>query len=443
MGIFDRFKKPRTEVKLITQTQSKDSWADPYQNTSDYSATDFYPSSFYKSLRREIPPLDLAPIKINQLVGDVYIRAVNERDQPFFDEIMDIKVNGLYGQSGFNIFKYQMFDCAIGNGFAFSETVLNENGSDIAYLKIGNPDMLAFIKGDNGTELGIKTLGADRKFEEPNLIHYLAFDTRDGGLRGYSLFHSLPFVTQILLRIEKAYENTAWRFGDPSYIVQVKSKAAHRLAAVTQDVAGKVSTALQTLNKKKKVGQSMDLVQPMPDDMSLEIDILGGKDAIPTMEIPINAVWDQIYGRTGLPRWMLGGSRKSQGLNETLSEQEADMIATDIKWRRDQFISIIEKIIWIKQVLTKNVGKGYTIEWSQISLRDEKQEAESRKLNSEALNNELMAFASMIDMGILQTDEEINDQLEAMGLSKVKGIRDKVNEYIIRREADRTALQVM
>jgi len=208
---------------------------------------------------------------------------------------------------------------------------------------------------------------------------------------------------------------------------------------LSETISGQIAAAVSSAMNKKKVGQTVDIVQPLTDDMSLEIGILGDGKFIEGIEVPLTLIVDQITGRTGLPKWMLGITRKTGGLSESLSEQEADMLGSDIKWYRQQFEEIIHRIVWLKQVWTKNVGKGYQIEWDEINLRDDKSQAESRKLNSEALNLEIDALVKLLDMGIIATEDELNEYLENNGLARVDGIQQRVQQAMLRRESENAA----
>ena len=183
----------------------------------------------------------------------------------------------------------------------------------------------------------------------------------------------------------------------------------------------------------------MDIIQPLPEDMSIDISILGDGKQVPVDEVSLNLIIDQITGRTGLSRSMLGISRKSSGLNDSQSDVEMDLLGSDIVWYRQQFEEIIHRIVWLKQVWTKNVGKGYQIEWDEINLRDEKGQAESRKLNSEALNLEIDALVKLLDMGIIATEDELNEYLENNGLARVDGIQQRVQQAMLRRESENAA----
>ena len=440
MGLRDIFrpggKTQAAAVKAATVTQTRNTWDDPLQNTANFSETSILPISFYKSLRREIPMLDLAPIKINRLIGNFNLAAHNESDQWLFDEIMDVNVNGNTVQKGMDIFKYQMFDSAIAYGYGVGETVLTEAQNDIQYLKVSAAEKVAFIKQDGEVVLGRSGLGRDTPYEEPDKIHYLALDTRDGDVRGYSLFFGLPFMTQIFTRMMKSIENTVWRVGDPTFIIQVKTKSEDNVAEANS-IATSIANSIKSAMQKRRIGQTYDVTQTMPDDMMLEIGMLGDGKFIDNIEIPMTTVIDQIVGKTGLSHWMLGVRRKGSSLSDNMSEQESDMITTDIKWNQAQFTEIIDRIVFWKQVSTGNVGKGYDIVWDEINLRDEKGQAETKKLNAEAINQAVQALAQMVDLGVILTDEELNFRLEELGMEPVPEIKARIEQARLDRQAER------
>ena len=412
-----RVDKAKEERFQPAQSQTRASWENniinPFNMLDSYNGN----MDFFDRLRQEIPILDIAPIKINRLIGDFDFEADNEAVRKELIEFKELMRVGTF-QRGFQTYQYQMFDSAIAKGQAFSEIVPLASMRDIAYMKVVKANSFRFMMDDGRIVIGQMQDNnfMPVKLENQDYIQYLATDIRDGDPRGKSLFYSLPFMTQILLRMEKSIDNTVWRVGDPSFIVKVKGERAGHTGMISK-IGGDFLTQIANISKERRLGRVRDAVVGLPDGINLEIDILGDGKFIEHLEYPMNQIIDEIVGKTGLPHWMLGINR-TMGMNATLSDTQADMLNSDISWYRSQFDPIIERIFETHLILTGKAGQRWKHVWDPINLRDEKTEAEARKYNADAAKIELENIMAMDAMGLFSGQEEVDDLLRDSGLIK-------------------------
>lgn len=398
-------------------SQTRNPWENPIISSFGSQATLNYNLDFYDRIRKELPILDAVPIKYNRLIGDFSFEADNDATRKELIEFKE-RVGVGHFQIGFKTFQLQMFDSCISKGMGFGETVPLASMRDVAYLKVAKANNMRFLEKDGQIILGQMRNDYFQPvpFENQEYIHYLATDLRDGHPQGVSVFYSMPFITQVLTRMFKSIDNTVWRVGDPSFVVQIKGeKATH--GTLTKKIAGDVQSQIEQVMKARRLGKTRDVYAGLPDGITLEIDILGDGKFIEHLEYPMNQIIDEIVGKTGLPHWMLGINR-TMGMNATLSDTQADMLNSDISWYRSQFDPIIERIFETHLILTGKAGQRWKHVWNPINLRDEKTEAEARKYNADAAKIELENIMAMDAMGLFSGQEEVDDLLRDSGLIK-------------------------
>jgi len=393
--------------------------------------------ALYDTMRREIPFLDVVPRKINRLIGEFVLTSDHPRAEEELRNFQEnVQVNWI--QRGWRVFQSQMFDSAAAKGYGIGEHILHPNMKTIQRLAVGKPENLALVKRETGEVVlgnADETLQG-REFDNPDLIHYLALDTREGRPEGFSPMYSLPFIRDMFMKMQYSFRNAVWRVGDPSFVVIIKSKNP-REQAVANKIAANFAADLKSVMKMRADGETGDIVQPLGEGQTLEIKMLGAESELPSFEYPMDLIIDQICAAVSLPAWMLS-IRKPEGMSSTLSQQESDMVTADIEWYRDMFDPTIEKIFGTQLILTGNAGARWNWEWEGVSLRDEKIQSESRRNNAQALKIELESLANLIEWGVYTNEQEVEDYLERIGVKNIKG----ANGWLARRvqdiEAERT-----
>ena len=170
----------------------------------------------YDLIREVSPVLDVAILKLVQLIGDFRLDAMgNTRAQEVLDATKkQVRVGWIDG--GFNSFLTQMTDSAIAKGFGIGELVPDALLSGVDRLKVARANDFRFMVDDDGKlslgqmdRFGFKPV----EMADQSLIYYLAFDLRDGHPQGVSMLNSLPAVVKTIMRIQNAIDSTAWRRG--------------------------------------------------------------------------------------------------------------------------------------------------------------------------------------------------------------------------------------
>jgi len=376
--------------------------------------------NLYDEMRSTIPPLDMIPGKWFRLLGTFDIKSDNDRIRTKLEDFKKHVRVGWYGQ-GFDSFLYQMFDSCLAKGGGLGEMVLSESMMDVDRMVIARANDIVFVKKDGRLWLAQKT----KEDAEPRILHnmdtiyYIAPDQREGHPQGYSVYYSLPFVTQILYRIEKSVDNAVWRVGDPTFIswIEASEKAGEQ---TIKNAKADYIRAFQKAMKARKAGKVRDIFGGGPGTR-LHVQILGGSELLDHVQIPFNMVIDQIVSKSDLPDWMLGFHRST---TERLSTNQADMIVSKVKWYRDELDPMIERIFSTYLTVTGDAGAAWKHVWGPVNLLDEKEHAQARLYDASARDKELNIIERLDAMGAYAGADALEQVLRDNDLLKTALGRD-------------------
>jgi hypothetical protein len=200
---------------------------------------------------------------------------------------------------------------------------------------------------------------------------------------GVSLLRSLPFVSQVLMRIHSSI-GFAWeRFGDPTYMVSYvppKDFADDGNLTKTSAIAGDLTSKWKRAMSAKHEGTHREDLVAVGD---IRIRAIGADGNVLDAEVPNRVILEQIVARLGLPPFMLG---LSWSTTERMSTQQGEVLIAEIKDLRTALAPVITKVIdtWLAvQGLARARGM-YRLAWSEVTLQDAVQMAQARLLNARA-----------------------------------------------------------
>ena len=147
---------------------------------------------------------------------------------------------------------------------------------------------------------------------------------------GTSLLRSVPFVAQILLRIQNATGRTWERFGDPSFHVNYSTKNRKIDSTEAKRRADAVARDLATAMEAKASGNSVDIGTGTAADDEITIDVIGAVAETLSIEMPARAMVEQFVAAFGFPAWMMGVSW-SQAAG--IAEPQAELVLQDARTR--------------------------------------------------------------------------------------------------------------
>lgn len=290
----------------------------------------------YEALREAVPVLDGGINRLVTLDGIVEVQGDNDKLVAEIQDWMDnVPVNDL--EAG-----YQAFYAGIGGenyeqGVGVGEFVYDAKGRDVIGLRVADSKGIVFqrdndrmriyyqppgnqpdrrtdglgtveqvlrgtVRGDVGT--GLLGLGYT-ELDPLQLVIALQQPEADNPY-GTSILRSVPFVAQILLRLQNATGRAWERFGDPPFHVSyaTKNRKIDSVAALSR--ARQIVTDLGTAMAAKARGNSVDLATGAGADDEIKIEVIGAQGEALEIEMPGRHMIEQIVAAFGLPPWMLG-----------------------------------------------------------------------------------------------------------------------------------------
>lgn len=199
------------------------------------------------------------------------------------------------------------------------------------------------------------------------LLLFTPFQPETDSPYGVSLLRSMPFLTEILLKIYNAIGMNWERMGNVRFAVVYKpgDDAVDRAYAKerSEQIAAEWSAAMQA----GKNGTVRDFVAV--GDVGIQV--IGGDAPILDSEIPVRQLLEQIVAKTGVPPFMLGLSWSS---TERMSSQQADLLTTEITALRRTLTPAVERIcsLWLR--MHGYDGRVEAV-WEDINLQDQVEEA--------------------------------------------------------------------
>lgn len=371
----------------------------------------------YRHIREAMPICNQAIDILSNLIGVPEVKAVQEKYQPFIDNFMNnVQINSL-NDKGMTSYLQQMADSAFHLGGGVGEIRLTESRSRIHSLNINKTETLKFINQNGEYFYGAQSGGyMTEPVEYPELINYLAFSRREGAPWGYSLYYSLPFVTQIFTRMEKAIENSAWRQGDPLYFIVITGSANEKSGAEIKKQSDALHAQFAEAMKLKRMGQVADVSGAVMNGGSAEIRTVGSDSRNMVLEVHLRTVEEQIVAGTGIPSGLFSLSWSSR---ESMLEGQVDILVSKINGYRTKCENLIRQDLDMELLLNKMPGLEYTVEWPSVNLQDDVNTSEARLNNANAREKEILNIVTLVGMGVL-TQEQGNEELVGKKLATGK-----------------------
>jgi SPP1 gp7 family putative phage head morphogenesis protein len=376
---------------------------------------------FYEALREALPVLDGAVNRMIALDGILGVEGDNDR-------LVQLIERELFGGMPVNDEEVglQAFYASVGNelyeqGLGAGEMVFDRRGRELIALRVADSKGIAFDRDDKTLALrwwyrpptwpaGGRGDGTDQveavirgragagattsvgavlsqhnyvPLEREAMVYSVLMPEADNPY-GVSLFRSMEFIAQLLLKIENATGQVWDRFGDPPYHLTYKVKnrvIAGDQAALDRRKAVLARDLAAVLNAKRN-GNSADFVQAIAADDEITLAVIGAKDEALEIEMPARHMLEQIVAKTGIASWALGFHWSTA---ERLAEQQSELMLQDSRVRFTKRVPGLNRIVqtWLR-------GRGLTWkpgDWRLVqqlpSLHDELKRAQSAFLRAQ------------------------------------------------------------
>lgn len=371
-------RKKETEGRSPQSVQMRNVSRHPFGALDGYVPLKNGEFALYRAIREAVPIVDAAILKLIRLAGGVSVQCADRSAQRALEEFLQVVPVGR-GQVGLQSFLDCYLDSVLTCGRAIGEIVPTRDGREIAALLCGDVGEIEIREGDNPLEFllcGRDENGGFTPFSYPDLILFSTFQPETGSPYGVSLLRSMPFLTEILLKIYQAMGMNWERMGNVRFAVTYKpgndpGEQLH-LQERCNEIAREWSSAMQST----KHGGVRDFIAAG----DVDIKVIGADNQILDSETPIRQILEQLIAKTGIPPFLLGLSWSS---TERMSAQQADMMTSEISAIRRVLESAVRKIcqLWLRM---HGFDHRVDIVWDDINLQDLTEEAKARLYDQQA-----------------------------------------------------------
>ena len=359
-------RKKETAVPGMVQLRSGE--RHPFGMLADYVPLQNGELQLYRAVREAVPVVDAAIYKLIRMTGGVRATCQDAAAQRQLQTFLRTVPTGR-GQQGINAFLDCYLDSLLVCGRAIGEIVPARGGRDIAALLCGRADCIDIREGSQPLEFcicGPDETGRMEPLPFQNLLLFTPFHPEAEHPYGVSLMRSLPFLTDILMKIYHTVGVNWERCGNVRFAVTCRDGGNGQAAERSRMLASEWSQAMQ----ETKQGSVRDFVAVG----DVDIRVIGGDAPILDSEVPVRQILEQVVAKTGIPPFMLGLSWSS---TERMSAQQADLLTTEITAIRRALTPTVERIcrLWLRM---HGFTCGYEVVWDDINLQDEVEEAKAQ-----------------------------------------------------------------
>ena len=391
---FQKRKEPAAAAVQLRETGRH-----PFGELGSYAALRAGEVRLYRAVREAVPVVDAAIYKLIRMTGGVTAACTDPEAERALGEFLRTVPAGR-GQFGINAFLDGYTDSLLTCGRAIGEILPAAGNRDIAALLCGRVESIEIREGDNPLDFTI--CGPDERGRMgplpcQELLLFTPFNPEGDSPYGVSLLRSLPFLTDILMKIYHTIGVNWERCGNVRYAVTCQGGEGGQATERSRQLAGEWSRAMQ----ETRSGSVRDFVAVG----DVEIKVIGADGPILDSEVPVRQILEQVVAKTAIPPFMLGLSWSS---TERMSSQQADLLTTEITAIRRNLTPVVERIcrLWLRM---HGYGCGFQVVWDDINLQDQVEEAraelyrqQARKLRLENDAAEAAAQAALPD----KTDAE-------------------------------------
>ncbi|NLF35156.1 MAG: serine/threonine protein phosphatase, partial [Clostridiales bacterium] len=213
MGLFERKKRPDASAAAV---QLRNGGRHPFGLLDAYVPLANGETALYRSIREAVPIVDAAILKLIRLCGGVRVVCGEADVQAEMDRFLRT-VNTGRGQRGIQSFLDSYLDSMLTCGRAVGEMVLAPRGRGLAAVLCGNVADVEVREGESPMDF---TLCARRKggrleaLPWQELLLFTPFQPEADAPYGVSLLRSMPFLTEVLLKIYQAIGMNWERMGN-------------------------------------------------------------------------------------------------------------------------------------------------------------------------------------------------------------------------------------
>ena len=354
-------KRGNGAVSAPASVQLRDASRHPFTALDGYVPLHNGEIRLYRAIREAVPVVDAALAKLVRLCGGVSVRCRDPHAQSGMDHFLRTVPTG-HGQMGIQSFLDCYLDSMLTCGRAVGEIVPDRSGRDIAAVLCGSVSRMEIKEGDSPLDFTLCVRQADgtvRPLPRQELLLFTPFQPEAEAPYGVSMLRSMPFLSEILLKIWQTVGINWERVGNLRFAVVCKGEHDGMAEERCARVAREWSAAMQS----GRDGAVRDFVT----SGDVEIKVIGADSQILDSEVPVRQILEQLISRTGIPPFLLGLSWSS---TERMSSQQADIMTSEIDAIRRSLTPVVERVcgMWLR---LQGYDSRMEVIWDTVNLQDE------------------------------------------------------------------------
>ena len=379
MRVFKREK----EQPAAARAQLRGGETHPFGQLGGYIPLHSPASTLYRSIREAVPIVDAAILKLIRLAGGVEARCPDRHAERLLNEFFSTVPTGR-GQRGIQSFLDAYLDSMLTCGRAVGEMVPGRGGREIAAVLCGNIDGVEVKEGDSPLEFTLcqrRDGGLCEPLPRQELLLFTPYNPEPESPYGVSLLRSMPFLTDILLKIYQTIGVNWERAGNVRFAVIYRPPGDGLDRVRAQERSAQLAREWGRAMQQTRSGSVHDFVAVG----DVDIRVIGADNQVLDCQVPVRQIMEQLIARTGIPPFLLGLSWSS---TERMSTQQADMMTSEITALRRNLEPVLERIatLWLRM---HGFGCSAVMEWEDINLQDEVEEAKAELYRQQARRSEL------------------------------------------------------
>ncbi len=335
----------------------------------------FAERQLYENLKNSVPVIDGAISKIVRLTGGFRVSVSDKKTEKELEHFLEnVSVGG--NMTGINSFIDLYLSQMLTYGTAVGEMVLSRDRRSFALYngELNDVVLRRNEKDPMKIDVCLSCAGEAVPVKNTNAVLLSVLDPDAGKLHGNSILKGLPFVSGILMQIFESVGTNWERMGNLRYAVTYRPQNDSMEKAYAKDRAMQIAKGW---SEAMKSGSEVKDFIAVGD---VDIKVIGADNQILDSEVPVRQLMEQIVAKTGLPPFMLG---LNWSTTERMAQQQTDMLTSELYHYRRLLTPIIIRIS--KMYLRMNGLSGEcTVEWDDISLLDETEQAKANYYNAQA-----------------------------------------------------------
>ena len=368
-----RKKKETGAVAAVCQLRSGE--VHPFGAIRNFTPLGGGEERVYREMREAIPVLDAAVNKLVRLCGGFQVQCPSAQAQSRLERFLRTVPCGR-GQMGMDSFLSAYLDSLLTYGRAVGEMVVS--GGKLLAVCWGDVTKLEAQEGDNPLETvlwGMDDRGRMQPLPYQHLLLFTTLNPEPAHPYGVSLLRSMPFLSDVLMKIYQTIGTNWERAGNIRYSVICKGGEELDGAAV-QERGTQMAQEWARAMEDCKNGNVRDFVAVG----DVEIKVIGSEAPILDSQVPVRQILEQLVAKTGLPPFLLG---LSWSTTERMSAQQADLLTSELWALRRAVEPAIRKVCRLYLAL-EGLDDRFEILWDEISLQDTAEEAKAALYRAQA-----------------------------------------------------------